>query len=149
MLVAAAVAVLLSGCANAGDITAKIAPTPRLGASPDADGPQSAMAAPLEPDAGAVAATPQQRGYLDALTAAGVHRSTDLRALSIGSYVCQGHAAGQSPQAVWDFVFPLVRGDIDDLAAAPAEYPSAPRPPLMSASDATAQYIRLATERLC
>ena len=38
--------------------------------------------------------------------------SSDLLALSIGSYVCQARAAKQSDQAVWDFVVPLVRSDV-------------------------------------
>ena len=56
--------------------------------------------------------TPQQRTYLDALKAAGVKPSTDLLALSIGSYVCQARAAKQSEAAVRDYVTPLVRGDV-------------------------------------
>jgi hypothetical protein len=75
-----------------------------------------------------------------------VRRSTDLMALSIGSYVCQGRAAGQSDQAVWDFVFPLVRNDVTDAQdSAGADRPR----PAMSAHDTTVQYIRIATERLC
>ena len=60
----------------------------------------------------AMTVTTQQRGYLDALAAAGVRPSDDLMALSIGSYVCQARAAKQSDQAVWDFVLPLVRSDV-------------------------------------
>ncbi len=56
--------------------------------------------------------TGQQRAYLDALKAAGVKPSSDLLALSIGSYVCQARAAKQSDQAVWDYVMPLVRSDV-------------------------------------
>ena len=44
--------------------------------------------------------------------AAGVKPSSDLLALTIGSYVCQARAAKQSDQAVWDFVLPLVRNDV-------------------------------------
>ena len=40
--------------------------------------------------------------------------SSDLTALSIGSYVCQARAARQTDQAVWDFVLPLVRNDVTD-----------------------------------
>lgn len=88
--------------------------------------------------------TPTQRAFLDALTAAGVHPSSDLQALSIGSSVCQAHAAGQSDQAVWDYIAPMVRSDVAD------EKPSSPR----TASDlqlnaVTADYIRIATQRLC
>ena len=56
--------------------------------------------------------TAQQREYLDALKAAGVKPSSDLVALTIGSYVCQARAAKQNDQAVWDFVLPLVRSDV-------------------------------------
>ncbi len=104
------------------------------------------MAPPDAPGSSNVAVSPRQRRYLDALAAAGVRRSTDLRALSIGSYVCQGRAAGQSDQAVWDFVYPLVSGDVNDADSAAAA--STPQP-AMSAQDTTVQYIRIATERLC
>ena len=110
----AVVALLLSGCASTGDITARVAPTAQPGSSTDSDGPGGAMAAPNSSGPSNVAVSPRQRGYLDALAAAGVRPSTDLMALSIGSYVCQGRAAGQSDQAVWDFVFPLVRNDVVD-----------------------------------
>ena len=142
----AVLALLLSGCAGTGDITARVAPTAQPGSSTDSDGPGGAMAAPNSSGPSNVAVSPRQRGYLDALAAAGVHRSTDLMALSIGSYVCQARAAGQSDQAVWDFVFPLVRGDVATLMTAPT--PIRPRP-AMPVHDATAEYIRIATERLC
>ena len=101
---------------------------------------------PNAPGSSNVAVSPRQRGYLDALAAAGVRRSTDLMALSIGSYVCQGRAAGQSDQAVWDFVF--------RWCAVTSTTPTVPPPrstprPAMSAQDTTVQYIRIATERLC
>ena len=87
--------------------------------------------------------TGQQRAYIDALTAAGVKPSSDLLALSIGSYVCQARAAKQSDQAVWDFVLPLVRDDVrnarlSSMAPSPAEVDAA-----------TSDYIRIASERLC
>jgi hypothetical protein len=91
----------------------------------------------------ALHATPKQRGYLDALTAAGVQPSSELLALSIGSYVCQARAAEQSDQAVWDFVLPMVRGDVRDA------HGSAQAPPVGEVNSATADYIRIATERLC
>jgi len=49
-------------------------------------------------DSNALIVTGQQRAYLDALKAAGVKPSSDLLALSIGSYVCQARAAKQSDQ---------------------------------------------------
>ena len=87
--------------------------------------------------------TGQQRGYLDALSAAGVQPSSDLMALRIGSYVCQARAAKQSDQAVWDVVVPLVRGDVRTArlktSAASAD----------EVNSVTADYIRIATAKLC
>jgi cation diffusion facilitator CzcD-associated flavoprotein CzcO len=87
--------------------------------------------------------TPQQRTYLDALKAAGVKPSTDLLALSIGSYVCQARAAKQSEAAVRDYVTPLVRGDVHSTQL------NAVAPPPSQVDALTADYIRIATERLC
>ncbi len=87
--------------------------------------------------------TGQQRAYLDALLAAGVHPSSDLLALSIGSYVCQARAAGQSPQAVWDFVHPLVSNDVHNA------HMTSMSPTSADIDAATASYIRIATDRLC
>jgi hypothetical protein len=87
--------------------------------------------------------TPRQRGYLDALRAAGVNPSSELLALSIGSYVCQAHAASQSDQAVWDFVLPMVRDDVRD------SQPSSEALPAGQVNSVTADYIRIAAERLC
>lgn len=92
----------------------------------------------------ALVVTDRQRGYLDALAAAGVKPSSDLMALNIGSYVCQARAAKHAEQAVWDIVHPLVRSDADtdQLSATP--------PPSDADVDAaTADYIRIATQRLC
>jgi hypothetical protein len=84
--------------------------------------------------------TGQQRAYLDALTAGGVHPSSELLALSIGSYVCQARAAGQGPQAVWDYVHPLVSSDVHNahLSSTAADIDAA-----------TESYIRIASDRLC
>jgi hypothetical protein len=87
--------------------------------------------------------THQQRGYLDALAAGGVHLSSELQALSIGSYVCQARAAGQSPQAVWDYVHPLVASDVQNAHMSSTPSTTA------EVDAATASYIRIATERLC
>ncbi len=73
--------------------------------------------------------------------------SSDLSALSIGSYVCQARAARQNDQAVWDFVLPMVRDDVDDSDgddSGALQTPSAD-----DVNSATADYIRIATERLC
>jgi hypothetical protein len=87
--------------------------------------------------------TAQQRGYLDALKASGVHPSSDLMALSIGSYVCQARAAKQSDQSVRDYVTPLVRSDVRNTEM------NAVAPPASVVDAATADYIRIASERLC
>lgn len=104
------------------------------------------IAQPPEQDGGAssaLKATPKQRAYLDALTAAGVHPSSELLALTIGSYVCQARAADHSDQAVWDFVLPMVRSDVRD------SHLSSQAPQVGQVNSVTADYIRIATERLC
>ncbi len=87
--------------------------------------------------------TVRQRSYLDALKATGLRPSSDLLALSIGSYVCQAQAAKQSDQAVRDYVMPLVRSDVRNTEM------NAVVPPASEVDAATADYIRIATERLC
>ena len=135
---------LLAGCSSSGaDLMSTVAlPSQQtagtdqgigLGVSPDA-GPQSSK----------LDLTPAQRGYLDALVADGVRPSSELRALSIGSYVCQARAAGQNDQAVRDFVAPMVRSDVADANA------SAPQSGSVIGADAAIDdYIRLAGLRLC
>jgi len=101
-------------------------------------------------ESNALVVTPHQQDYLDALHAAGVTPSSDLSALSIGSYVCQARAAKQTDQAVWDFVAPLVRNDVSDADGADGRDGARAESP--SAGDfhsATADYIRIATDRLC
>ncbi|ADU01551.1 MULTISPECIES: DUF732 domain-containing protein [Mycolicibacterium] len=95
----------------------------------------------------ALIVSPHQQSYLDALADAGVEPSSELSALSIGSYVCQARAAGQTDQAVWDFVEPLVRNDIRDADAAAEIRAELPSPD--AAHSTTADYIRIATDRLC
>ncbi|WP_445167589.1 DUF732 domain-containing protein [Mycolicibacterium sp. Dal123E01] len=98
--------------------------------------------------------TPAQRVFLDALTSAGVHPSSELEALSIGSHVCQAHAAGQSDQAVWDYIIPMVRSDVKDSGSPGPSMRAHPTPepqvaPESQVAEATADYIRIATQRLC
>ena len=142
-----AVALLVSGCSEAADVTASVAPLHPSGSPDQVSG--RALAAPTEHPQ----ITPRQRAYLDDLAGAGVRRSTDLVALSIGSYICQGRAAGQPEQAVWDFVFPMVHGDLAHLdehtATTDGGDSSTPVQHRLSARDATATYLRIATERLC
>ncbi len=97
------------------------------------------------PQSNALVVTPKQRAYLDALRAAGVKPSSDLTALSIGSYVCQARAARQTDQAVWDFVAPLVRNDVTDTP----DGVGAMAPPAGEVHSATSDYIRIATDELC
>lgn len=131
---------LLIGCGSGEDLITTVAAPAGLPAGTA----HSAGAPDNEMQSAKLDVTPTQRAFLDALAAAGVHPSSDLQALSIGSSVCQAHAAGQSDQAVWDYIAPMVRSDVAD------EKPSSPR----TASDlqlnaVTANYIRIATQRLC
>ncbi|AFM19678.1 hypothetical protein Mycch_4991 [Mycolicibacterium chubuense NBB4] len=132
-VVLASSAAWLTGCAFSDDMMASMGSqmetTPAHGQS-EAHQPGPPHAGP---QSNALVVTPRQRSYLDALRAAGLHPSSDLNALSIGSYVCQARAAKQPDQAVWDFVAPLVRNDLHDP----------------DAHLATADYIRIATDRLC
>jgi hypothetical protein len=130
----ASAAALLTGCSVADDVMASVG-LPTSETAP----------APSQPngDATAMVVTGQQRGYLDALGAAGVKPSSDLMALRIGSYVCQARAAKQSDQAVWDVVVPLVRGDVRTA------HLSSSAPPAGDVDATTADYIRIATDKLC
>lgn len=135
-------AALLTACSGA-DMMATIG-LPTTQAAP-AHG-ESSAAAPGPPPAGpksnALVLTDRQRGYLDGLAAAGVRPSTDLLALSIGSYVCQARAAQHTDQEVWDSVYPLVRSDVDDRMAGMT-------PATVDVDAETSDYIRIATDRLC
>ena len=122
--------------ATVGLPTSETAPVHRQAAQPPGPPPPNAVS-------DALIVTVQQRAYLDALKAAGVRPSSDLLALSIGSYVCQARAAKQSDQGVWDFVVPLVRGDVRDT------HTSAMAPSTDEVNSATADYIRIATDKLC
>jgi hypothetical protein len=130
----ASAAAALTGCSIADDMMATVGlPTSETASAP----------AQPEGQANAMVVTGQQRSYLDMLNAAGVKPSSDLMALRIGSYVCQARAAKQSDQGVWDVVMPLVRGDVrsarmSSMAPSPDEVNSA-----------TADYIRIATDKLC
>jgi hypothetical protein len=142
--------VLVAACALTDDMlnsdVTSTAPPPAPAALPGKPADRGSDL-PTPPDGaeqpGAVTVTSHQRRYLDALKAAGVRATTDLRALSIGSAVCQARAAKQSDQAVWEFILPLVRSDVR------AARPSAMRTSVSEINSATADYIRIATERLC
>ena len=105
---------------------------------PQGSGPQAEATAP-----DSLTVTAQQRAYLDELQHAGVRPTNDLLALSIGSYVCQARAAKQSDEAVRDYVTPMVRNDVRSRQM------NAVAPPPSEVDAVTADYIRIATERLC
>ncbi len=135
---------LLTGCSVADDMMATVGlPTSETAPAHGQTGVQPL--GPSQPDGNLdpLTVTGQQRAYLDALKAAGVKPSSDLQALSIGSYVCQARAAKQSDQGVWDFVVPLVRNDVRN------SHMSSMAPSADEVNSATASYIRIATERLC
>lgn len=150
MAVTMTLTAIVSGCSAPDSLMSSVAlpASDTTTAMPGAQGPAGSALAP--PEEGSPSAqpstlmvTPQQRGYLDALNAGGVHPSTELLALSIGSYVCQARAAGQGPQAVWDYVHPLVSNDVHNVHLSSM----APTPGDVDAT--TASYIRIASERLC
>lgn len=141
MAVAAAV---LSGCSAADGLMPHIA-LPAEDAPTTADHPAAARPLPTSSDDGSPAdslvITEQQQAFLDALAAGGLTPSDELLALRIGSYVCQARAAHQPPQAVWDFIEPLVSSDVRDGMIVP--------PSDADVHAATYNYIRIATKRLC
>lgn len=140
LVVAVSAASLLTACDAGGDIMAPLAlPTSQVNGAQ----PQAVSAQPQQGRSGELAITSQQHVYLDKLKAAGITPSSELLALSIGSYVCQGRAARQTDQAVRDFVLPLVRSDI--RAARSGQ--ESPTPDEIDA--AATDYIRTATEHLC
>jgi hypothetical protein len=143
----APIALLMAACSSGEDLVTSSAPLTY--------GAIHGQGAVLGPDVNLQSTkldvTPAQRVFLDALTAAGVHPSSELEALSIGSHVCQAHAAGQSDQAVWDYIAPMVRSDVTDSGSLTRPHP-APEPqvaPDPKVAEATADYIRIATQRLC
>jgi hypothetical protein len=144
---AVTVAAALSGCSTGdGFMSSVTLPASETSTPASQTMGQAASVRPAPPQANdsstpsTLMVTGQQRAYLDALVADGVHPSSDLLALSIGSYVCQARAAGQSPQAVWDYVRPLVSSDVHNahMNSTPAEVDST-----------TGRYISVASERLC
>jgi hypothetical protein len=134
--------VLLTGCTSGDGMlpTMSVQPpsTTEAPAEPQVVGPQAAGRQPT-----GLEVTDRQKAYLEALEASGVRPSTDLLALSIGSYVCQARAAKQSDAAVRDYVMPLVRTDVRSHEM------NAVAPPSSEVDAVTADYIRVATEHLC
>ncbi len=115
-LLVASSAALLTGCSLSDDMMSGLGPEVETAPAHGQSSAQLPGPAQPGPQSNALVVTPRQRAYLDALRAAGVTPSSDLTALSIGSYVCQARAARQTDQAVWDFVAPLVRNDVSDTA---------------------------------
>ena len=139
-------AVLLTGCGSGADLMSIVVlPTQQtegfvdgVGVPPTTNG---------NTGSGRLDLTDMQQGYLDALIAVGINPSSELRALSIGSYVCQARAAGQREDAVWEYVAPMVRSDVADAQAASPQAAGAVA--AIPADAAIAGYIRIAAERLC
>ncbi|MBB3749047.1 hypothetical protein FHT44_001508 [Mycolicibacterium sp. BK634] len=133
---------LMVACSSGEDLVTTAAPLATHGA---VHGQGAVLGPDVDLQSTKLDVTPSQRAFLDALTAAGVHPSSELEALSIGSHVCQAHAAGQSDQAVWDYITPMVRSDVIDSGPSAPPH-TAPEPQV---TQATADYIRIATQRLC
>lgn len=133
-LLVVSVSALLIGCAVADEVMATVG----LSTTESAPAPSE-----LGDDENAMVVTDQQRAYLNALRYAGVKPSSDLMALRIGSYVCQARAIQRSDQAVWDVVVPLVRGDV------PTAHLRSSVPAANEVNAATADYIRIASDKLC
>lgn len=133
-------AVVVSGCSMGDDVIAGVGMPSSDTATMGAD-----LRSIRQPPAGesAMVVSPQQQAYLDALKAAGVSPSSELFALTIGSYVCQARAANQTDQAVWDFVLPMVRNDVRNGQS------SSIAPPSGEVNSATSDYIRIASDKLC
>ncbi|GAC1399406.1 MAG: DUF732 domain-containing protein [Mycobacterium sp.] len=138
-------AALLTGCSVADDVMATVG-MPTSESAPAHGQAGAEPPGPPQPNGNsdAIPVTGQQRGYLDALNTAGVQPSSELLALRIGSYVCQARAAKQSDQGVWDIVAPLVRNDVRTAARMSASAPSTDE-----VNSKTADYIRIATNKLC
>ena len=134
---------LLAGCSSGADLMSAVA-LPSEQTAGTAGGVDIGMSPEAGPQSGTLDLTPAQREYLGDLTAAGVHPSSELRALSIGSYVCQARGAGQSDQAVRDYVAPMVRSDVADANASAPQSAS-----VIQADAAIDDYIRIAAQRLC
>jgi hypothetical protein len=140
----ACAALVVSGCGMGDDVMATIGMPPSETTASGGSAQPFAEPPALEPgEKPELVVTPSQRSFLDALTEAGLNPSSELSALNIGSCVCQARAARQSDQEVWDFVLPMVRGDVRD------SYGESTAPPAGQVNSETADYIRIATDTLC
>lgn len=139
---------MLTGCSGDAVMATMGMPTtesaPAHGTSQGEPGPP-----PADGQSNALVVTDRQRAYLDALAAERVEPSSDLLALSIGSYVCQARAAKHTDQEVWDSVLPMVRGDMQDRGQRVDGRTSGMTSSSVDVNAATSNYIRVATDRLC
>jgi len=139
----ACAALVVSGCGMGDDVMATIGMPSETTASGTSAQPFAEAPAVQPGETPEMVVTPAQRAFLDAVDDAGLKPSSELSALNIGSCVCQAKAAKQSDQAVWDFVMPMVRGDVRD------SYGESVAPPAGQVNSETSDYIRIATETLC
>jgi hypothetical protein len=134
---------LLAGCGSGADVISTVA-LPSLQTTGYAEGVDMPVSPEGDRRTGSPELTPAQHGYLDALAAAGIHPNNELRALSIGAYVCQARAAGQSDQAVWDSVAPMVRSDVIEASAGSPQIPA-----VTNVDTLVGNFIHVATQKLC
>lgn len=135
---------LLAGCGgSSGDLISTVA-LPSQQTTAYADAEQMPMAVDSSRLSGTPQLTPAQQQYLAALAEAGIRPSNELRTLGIGAYVCQARAAGQSDQAVWDSVAPMVRSVV-----VPANTAAPESGPPMDVDAVVDTVIRVATGKLC
>lgn len=140
----ACAALVVSGCSMGDGVMATIGMPPSETTASGSSAQTFAAPPAVEPgEKPELVVTPSQRAFLDALIDAGLKPSSELSALNIGSSVCQAKAARQSDQEVWDFVLPMVRGDVRD------SYAESVAPPAGQVNSETSDYIRIATDTLC
>lgn len=136
---------LLAGCSpNGGDLISSVALPSEQAASAAEGDAFDVVTSPGPERVGKPDLTPAQRTYLDALLAVGVRPSNELRALSIGAYVCQARAAGHSDQAVWDSVAPMVRSELSATGGQ-----EAPDVQYVDIDLTIGHYIGIAKQKLC
>lgn len=135
---------LLAGCGSGGDLISTVA-LPSQQTIDYADGVDMPIAPESVRRSGQPDLTPPQRDYLGALAEVGIHPSSELRALSIGAYVCQARAAGQSDQTVWDSVAPMVRSDVIETSAGSRQTPAM----TTDVDTVVGDVIHIATQKLC
>ena len=139
----ACAALVVSGCGMGDEVMATIGMPSETTATDSSAQPFAQVPAVQPGENPEMVVTPAQRAFLDAVTEAGLNPSSELSALNIGSCVCQAKAAKQSDQEVWDFVLPMVRGDVRD------SYGESVASPAGQVNSETSDYIRIATETLC